>query len=241
MDSPSKPNRRRLTPAEEEYLESIFMHQRRFGRGIRVKELAEELGVRDPSAVQMLRKLSGKGLVRYGRRLGARLTRHGARRAAMIVRRHELAERLLHDVFGRDLYRAHEEACKFEHVLDDELADEIEAMLGRPKTCPHGSPIPGKDGRVERLEAPSLDEVAEGERCEILAIPEDREALQRLMSLNLIPGSVVEVVERAPLGALMVRCGGAQVALSRNLAARILVRRHVEKRARRGYRHGARR
>ncbi|MCS7131598.1 MAG: metal-dependent transcriptional regulator, partial [Hadesarchaea archaeon] len=158
----------------------------------------------------------------------------------MIVRRHELAERLLHDVFGRDLYRSHEEACKFEHILNDELADEIEAMLGKPETCPHGNPIPSKDGSVARLEAPSLADAQEGERCEILAIPEDREALQRLMSLNILPGSTVEVVERAPLGALMVKCGDAQVALSRELASRILVRAHGKERARRGRRHGAR-
>lgn len=238
MGNPARPNRRRLTPAEEEYLESMFTHERRFGRGIRVAELARELGVRDPSAVQMLRKLAGKGLVRYGRRLGARLTRSGARRAAMIVRRHELAERLLHDVFGRDLYRSHEEACKFEHILNDELADEIEAMLGKPETCPHGNPIPSKDGRVVKLEAPSLADAEEGAKCEILAIPEERGALQRLMSLNLIPGSRVEVVERSPLGALMVRCADAQVALSRELASRILVRLHGRKRRR--HRHGAR-
>jgi len=238
---PAKTDRRRLTSSEEEYLESIYAYERRFGRRVKIKELAKDLKVKDPSAVQMLRKLASKGLVDYERRLGARLTRRGARQAALIVRRHELAEKLLHDVLGRDLFKAHEEACKFEHILNNDLADEIDVMLGKPDTCPHGNPIPTKNGRVAKLEADELAEIAEGSRCTILAIPEDREALQRLMAFNILPGSEVKVIEKVPLGALMIQCGDAQVALSRDLASKILVRGHGKERARRGYRHGARR
>ena len=71
------------------------------------------------------------------------LTPRGRQRAADIVRRHRLAERLFTDSLAMDSEtEIEQQACKFEHILSPEATDKICAFLGHPRTCPHGAPIP---------------------------------------------------------------------------------------------------
>jgi len=71
------------------------------------------------------------------------LTTRGRQRAADIIRRHRLAERLFTDSLAMDSEtEIEQQACKFEHILSAEATDKICAFLGHPRTCPHGSPIP---------------------------------------------------------------------------------------------------
>ena len=71
-----------------------------------------------------------------------RLTESGGRRARDVVRRHRLAERLFTDTFAIEDAEAHQQACRFEHIITPELDQRICSFLGHPKTCPHGNPIP---------------------------------------------------------------------------------------------------
>ena len=71
-----------------------------------------------------------------------RLTESGTRRARDVVRRHRLAERLFTDTFAIEDAEAHQQACRFEHIITPELDQRICSFLGHPKTCPHGNPIP---------------------------------------------------------------------------------------------------
>jgi putative ABC transport system ATP-binding protein len=71
-----------------------------------------------------------------------RLTEAGSRRARDVVRRHRLAERLFTDTFAIEDAEAHQQACRFEHIITPELDQRICSFLGHPKTCPHGNPIP---------------------------------------------------------------------------------------------------
>lgn len=71
------------------------------------------------------------------------LTPRGRQRAADIIRRHRLAERLFTDSLALDSEtEIEQQACKFEHILSPEATDKICTFLGHPKTCPHGAPIP---------------------------------------------------------------------------------------------------
>jgi len=71
------------------------------------------------------------------------LTPRGRQRAADIIRRHRLAERLFTDSLALDSEtEIEQQACKFEHILSPEATDKICAFLGHPRTCPHGALIP---------------------------------------------------------------------------------------------------
>jgi putative ABC transport system ATP-binding protein len=70
-------------------------------------------------------------------------TKKGEQRARDVIRRHRLAERLFMDVLSiRDEEEIEASACKFEHILSPEVTDRMCSLLGHPKACPHGSPIP---------------------------------------------------------------------------------------------------
>lgn len=88
------------------------------------------------------------------------LTDRGRQRAADIIRRHRLAERLFTDSLSLDSEtEIEQQACKFEHILSPEATDKICAFLGHPKTCPHGAPIPPGQccGRTTPVPVPTLD------------------------------------------------------------------------------------
>ncbi|HVO64491.1 MAG TPA: ATP-binding cassette domain-containing protein [Terriglobales bacterium] len=71
------------------------------------------------------------------------LTERGRKKAADIIRRHRLAERLFTDSLALDSEtEIEQQACKFEHILSPEVTDKICTFLGHPRTCPHGAPIP---------------------------------------------------------------------------------------------------
>jgi putative ABC transport system ATP-binding protein len=87
------------------------------------------------------------------------LTQRGRQRAADIIRRHRLAERLFTDSLALDSEsEIEQQACKFEHILSHEATDKICTFLGHPRTCPHGAPIPpgpccGRESKSESLDA----------------------------------------------------------------------------------------
>jgi DtxR family Mn-dependent transcriptional regulator len=209
-----------LTPAEEEYLEALYSTKR--SKKVKITSLAGALGIKPPSVVQMVHRLTRLGLAKHDRE-GVELTPRGRAHALKVVRRHQLAERLLSDVLDYNLSKVHETACKLEHVLDDELMKRLEKLLGTPAVCPHGEPIPNPEGKEPRVLVGALVEIGEGEEAVVARIPEDRGTVERLLSLNLIPGSKVRLLKKLHGGAVLVQIGRTSLALSRSIAKRIHV------------------
>ena len=71
-----------------------------------------------------------------------RLTEEGLARAADVVRRHRLAERLMTDVLGLEPDRGEHIVGEMEHIVSSDLERSICTLLGHPTECPHGNPIP---------------------------------------------------------------------------------------------------
>ncbi len=225
-----------LSESEEEYLESLY----RLSGGkerVRVGKLAKDLKIKEPSVVGMLKKLDRKNLVDYKSYTGASLTKKGEETGMRVTRRHRLAERLLCDVLGRDLPSIHEEACKLEHSITDETANEISRVLENPRTCPHGQPIPTPE-EEDRGELIKLTEGEEGEKYKVRTIPEEKEDIQRLLPLGILPGTEIELVDNPSFSALMIKRGGDKLALSRGIASKIMVEKYGKRKHRYRYRSG---
>lgn len=221
-----------LSESEEEYLEALYRlggHERQ----VKVGELAKELKVKEPSVVEMLRKLDNKKLVDYESYAGASLSEKGEDEGRRVTRRHRLAERLLSDVLNRDLPRIHEEACKLEHSMADETADEIARVLKNPETCPHGHPIPEKKSEPKSEDLIKLTEGEKGEDYRVVSIPEEKEDVQRLLPLAILPGAKIRIDEKPSFSAIMVSRAGDKVALSRDIASEIEVRPYGKRKRRR--------
>lgn len=157
------------------------------------------------------------------------LTAKGKKEAASCVRRHRLAERLLVDVLDQKKNGVHEKGCQFEHLLQQGLAENICTLLGHPKTCPHGRPIP--EGRccrdmrgMPRKVIMSLADMKKGEKGSISYLQvEDREALQKLIAIGALPKTEIKLLQRFP--SYVFRIGKkTQFAIDRDLASQIYVR-----------------
>jgi DtxR family transcriptional regulator, Mn-dependent transcriptional regulator len=188
-----------------------------------VSKVAEFMGVSAPSASEMLRRLEQQGYVR-GAGDGFTLTPSGLAKATKVVRRLRLAERLLADVLKLDLPKVYDEACKMEHVISDEVEARLAAVLGHPRTCPHGLPIPGEGGSAAPTRA--LLDAPLGQRLSVASLPEeDADLLAYLVEQGLLPGAEVVIDEIAPFnGPVTVTVAGTSRALGREVASRVQVR-----------------
>lgn len=212
------------TPRIEEYLESIYKLQQE-QRPVSTSRLAEHLRLSPPSVSEMVKKLAGKGLLSHTEK-GVCLTEEGRSIAKKVIRRHRLSERLLTDILGFKWDEVHDEACRLEHAISPEMEDRIAESLGNPKTCPHGHPIPDRDGILIKEKVKPLSELKASARGVIVSVfEEDPNMLKYLASLGLIPGVCVRVDEVAPFGGpLIVRVSGSRYALGREVASKIKVK-----------------
>lgn len=187
-----------------------------------VSKVAEFMGVSPPSASEMLRRLAQQGYVR-GADDGVALTPTGLAKATQVVRRLRLAERLLADVLKLELSKVYDEACKMEHVISDDVEARLADVLGHPRTCPHGLPIPGEGGRPPATR-PLLDAPL-GQWLRIASVPEeDAGLLAYLADQGLLPGAEVAIDEIAPFnGPVSVTVAGTPRAVGREVASRVRV------------------
>jgi ferrous iron transport protein A len=74
-----------------------------------------------------------------------------------------------------------------------------------------------------------LGALALGERAVVESLAIERPVARRLMELGLLPGTVVELVRRAPLGdPLEISLRGYRLSLRKSEAARVVVRPEPE-------------
>ena len=157
-----------------------------------------------------------------------RLTDKGRPLARNVVRRHRLAERLLADVLDTKDLLIHEKACRFEHLLDRGLDESICSLLGHPKVCPHGKPIPpGRCCQREQTQAQRLifplSQLAPGQKGKVAYIyaPESSQ-LQKLMAMGILPGAPISLVQSFP--SYVFQAGQTQFAVDKQIADAIYVR-----------------
>jgi DtxR family Mn-dependent transcriptional regulator len=148
------------------------------------------------------------------------------------MRKHRLAECLLVQVIGLPWEQVHAEACRWEHVMSQDVERRLLVLLGHPTVSPFGNPIPGLAELGEEAgDAPegsggqALAQVArEGQpvRVTVLRIAEtlqaDEPTMAALCRLGAVPGSEVDVLA-GPTG---VRVAG-EVDLGPKQARQIVV------------------
>jgi DtxR family Mn-dependent transcriptional regulator len=149
----------------------------------------------------MLKKLASEGYLAYRARGEAKLTQSGLAIAVKIMRRHRLAECFLTSVLGMPWDEVHEEACRLEHAISARVEERLVAVLGDPKYCPHGLPIPSADLTEPDRIALKLADLEVGASVRIVDVAEDiPELLRFLDQIGVRPGAVIDIVTRAPLG-----------------------------------------
>lgn len=223
-----------LSSVAENYLLSLYV-LREENAHITLSRLAdhlknlpegERLGTSLPSVAGMLRRMAREDLVEVRPDRQIHLTWRGDYLAEDMVRRHRLAERMVVDLLGVELHRAHIEAHRLEHAISPELLSKIASRLGNPQTCPFGHPIPGSDQPSPSHSPINLGQASLVTRHIIDRVPEhDNDLLRFLVDQEILPGREIAVTDTAPYRGVLTIAGplGHDVALGLDIASRIWV------------------
>jgi DtxR family transcriptional regulator, Mn-dependent transcriptional regulator len=209
----------------EDYIKSIYKLQQS-GNAVATSELASYLGVTDASVTDMVKKLSGRKLLRYTPYRGVELTEDGRRLAMKMMRRHRLWEMLLVRFLGYSWDEVHDEAERLEHVTSDEMEQRLDKVLGYPKVDPHGDPIPTAEGVISAKEFRKLSDAAIGDRIEIVRVSdEDSQLLLHASRLGLALNVKLLIEEKLEFdGSMTVKIGKKKHFISRKLADALFVK-----------------
>jgi DtxR family Mn-dependent transcriptional regulator len=211
-----------LSDAIQDYLKEIYKLQAG-GERATTSAIARRMRVAPSSATSMVKKLAALDLVAHAPYRGVELTDAGRQIALEVIRHHRLLEQYLAKTLGLGIDAVHAEADRLEHALSEELEQRIDEALGYPTHDPHGDPIPDADLNVEGARRRTRAALEPGENAVVRRVPDDDAALLRyLKELALVPGRRVTMRASEPFGGpLTVSVGGAERAISRELAAKI--------------------
>lgn len=205
-----------INPEVEELLESLYQYEIEDGRY--PPENITENGADGATSLKLI-KLHGE---KY------KLTEAGKEAGKSVVRRHRLAERLLQDVLAVGPSHIEEDACRFEHVLQDEVDQKVCILLGHPTHCPHGKSIPQaqccRKAQVDLIKEvrPLCDARPESEGTVAYLATKDNRQVQKLLAMGILPGANIKVIRQFP--SYVFQVGYSQFAVDRPLAEVIYVR-----------------
>ena len=122
----------------EMYLKAIW-HIKERNEPVKISVIAKMLNVRQPSVVQMLKKLNEKELVEYNK-AGVFLTETGEKIGSSMMRNSRLLEVLMDSALKVEVDE--EMVCGIEHHMNIQFTDALCTMLNHPRKCPHEHDIP---------------------------------------------------------------------------------------------------
>ncbi|MEP6695637.1 MAG: metal-dependent transcriptional regulator [Pseudonocardiales bacterium] len=222
-----------LIDTTEMYLRTIFELEEEGTVPLRAR-IAERLHQSGPTVSQTVARMARDGLLTVEGDRHLELTEPGRHVAVSVMRKHRLAELLLVEVIGLPWEEVHVEACRWEHVMSEQVERRLLELLGHPTICPHGNPIPGlgdlgepAPGAARRAEPLTTLEAAAASGRQVLVrriseqLQTDTDLMQRLNAGGVRPGAVVAV--EADGQGIRVRCGDLATDLSHGVAALVFV------------------
>ncbi|MEY2825798.1 MAG: hypothetical protein RLZZ122_162 [Actinomycetota bacterium] len=204
-----------LIDTTEMYLKAILELEEEGITPMRAR-IAERLDHSGPTVSQTVGRMERDGLliVEDDRRLS--FTDEGRLTAVEVMRKHRLAELMLLEIVGLSWEKVHEEACRWEHVMSEEVERKLVERLNNPTHSPFGMPIPGLEllglPGVESVSCLSITEAGEGsfQLCRIgEPVQIDPSFLSQMANLGLKPGVFVQVAKSGS-GYLMTAQGQAE-------------------------------
>lgn len=224
----------RLSAATENYLLSLYVlgedgittTASHLADYLRRLPAGEGLGTSFPSVLSMLRRMVRENLISMTASKEIKLTERGLVLAEGMVRRHRLAERMVVDILGLELYKAHIEAHRLEHAISPDIEARLIDKLGNPTTCPFGRPIPGSGYSPGYGNRFTLDKAPSDRSLVVDKVPEeDSDLLKFLVEQSVLPDQQVTIVEaNTSLGVITIRTNGDDIAIGYSVASGIWVR-----------------
>ena len=221
-----------LIDTTEMYLRTIFELEEEGVVPLRAR-IAQRLGQSGPTVSQTVARMERDGLLSVHHDRHLVLSDEGRAMATRVMRKHRLAECLLVEVIGLPWEDVHAEACRWEHVMSEQVERRILELVGHPSVSPYGNPIPGLDelGDDHRSEPGEvlvgLDKVVGADPKRVLVrrlgepIQTDTTVMAALRRCGVRPGEVVKA--RLSDGGVLVGSGMEYAELELESASHIFV------------------
>lgn len=219
-----------LVDTTEMYLRTIYELEEEGIVPLRAR-IAERLEQSGPTVSQTVARMERDGLVLVASDRSLKMTDEGRALATAVMRKHRLAERLLTDIIGLDIEKVHDEACRWEHVMSDEVELRLVEVLKDFGTSPFGNPIPGlSDLGVSAAPAELGERIADlpkntPHNARIMQINEifqvEESHIHQLREAGIVLGAEV-VVTNLSDGAT-ITCGDAEVRVPEDLCHAVRV------------------
>ena len=176
----------------------------------------------------------GEGVEDVGPAVLVQAAGHPGRGGQGQERRHQAGPDLRGEKVDGGGEEAHEEACRWEHVMSDSVEKRVYELLNKPTRSPYGNPIPG----LEQLGAPddTTGSLLLGERnlafpglsgsvviqriCE--SVQTNADVLRQLHAAGINPGTTVTVAQERD-GVTIDGSAGDKIRLPREVASRVFV------------------
>ena len=208
---------RDLVDTTEMYLRTIYELEEEGILPLRAR-IAERLDQSGPTVSQTVARMERDELLTVEKDRSLKLSPQGRALATAVMRKHRLAERLLTDVIGLPWEKVHDEACRWEHVMGDEVEIQLVKVLSEYATSQFGNPIPGLEELVESVPEAERTELKEkiyslqtgsSQRASDIESPEpievkilsineivqvEHKLMAKFHALDMRPGSVVTLV-----------------------------------------------
>jgi DtxR family Mn-dependent transcriptional regulator len=221
-----------LIDTTEMYLRTILELEEEGVTPLRAR-IAERLHQSGPTVSQTVARMERDGLVTVEGDRHLELTALGRHRAVGVMRKHRLAELLLVNVIGLEYEVAHVEACRWEHVMSDEVEQKVYQLLGRPNVSPYGNRIPGlseldrdADKELEPLEPVMSLANAPAEGAVVVRriseqLQKDTALIHQLHEAGVEPGAAVTLSRSS--GEIALTHGEATVRIPKSMAGLVFV------------------
>lgn len=223
-----------LVDTTEMYLRTILELEEESVPPLRAR-IAERLHQSGPTVSQTVARMERDGLLTIEDDRHLQLTDLGRASAVSVMRKHRLAELLLVNVIGLPYEEAHEEACRWEHVMSDTVEKRVYDLLNRPTRSPYGNPIPGLEALGGGPDSVDPYGANEGERnlafpglagpvvvrriCE--SVQTNADVLRQLHAAGIDPGATVTVAQVRD--GVTIDRSGDKIHLPREVASRVFV------------------
>ena len=187
-----------VSPAMRRYAAEIYRLQQDHEQ-VPLSLLSEQVDASAQAISTMVKRLNHSGYLVHEPYRGVRLTASGEQIAMPALRRHRLTEVFLVKVMKYDWAAAHELSDVFEHGVNEEIEDRMFELAGRPTRCPHGEPIPSKDGVMPVVVDEPLSDVPSGSDCVVSRVrTHDMDKLRYIAEIGLVPGTPFHLLSCAP-------------------------------------------
>ena len=212
--------------SEENYLKTIFHLEQKSPAGVSTNALADKMETKPSSVSDMLKKLSGKGLVNYKKYQGAKLSLAGRKSAVEVIRKHRLWEVFLVEKLNFTWDEVHEVAEQLEHIKSEKLTKELDRFLNFPRQDPHGDPIPDEKGKFSILDKELLANLEPGDHGICVGVRDSSpEFLQYLNKNKIALGKEIKVLEKEEFdGSQHISVQGKQMQISKEISGNLYIK-----------------